>query len=366
MVKMAPQCIVCGKGESFFSRLCQQCYLEKHPILKQKKDLHITVCERCELLFIKGHWTNFYAVDIGTPSINSNLSMFLSQEWSFHYRPKKVQIREASIELDVEGYISAITGVVDISASPDAFVPLMTISEDFMVHIDWGECSECRARLIGSYSSKIQIRSPREVNIEQLETWSAEIEKLSQSYPLTDGKNPLFKINFLKSGIDALFQTRAAANSVGRIFAKRNGGIISVTTEFAGFDKSKSKEFPRKPVVLITLPEFNPGDIVILTNQPIQILRYNDKVEFWDFQRKTKEKFPIKSFLALKPQRIEEEECHYQLLNFEQKGKIAQIMNNKTFDTHYIDSNDVSDLSEGATFKGTLYNGRLLRKQKKT
>lgn len=365
MVKMAPQCIVCGSCEIFFGRLCQKCYLENHPILKQKRDMRIAACERCELLSIKGHWTNFYVVDIGTPSTNRNLTTLLSQEWDFHYRPKKIQIREVNIKLDEEGYLPTFTGIVDISASPDAFVPLMTISEEFTIHIDWGECSECRTRLAGSYSSKLQIRSPIEVDIELLETWSAEIENLSQAYPLTDGKNPLFKIIFLKSGIDLLFQTKASANSVGRVFAKKHGGIISVTTEFAGFDKSKSKEYPRKPVVLVTLPEFDFGDIVILNHRPIQIFGYNSKVEFWDFKKKIWEKIPIKSFVASKPQLMEEEFKQFQLLNFEQGGTLAQIMNTRNFETQYIDSTDLSDVSEGTVFEGILYYGRLLRKQKK-
>ncbi|MFX0205842.1 MAG: NMD3-related protein, partial [Candidatus Hodarchaeota archaeon] len=166
------------------------------------------------------------------PSLNTNLSKLLSQEWTFHYRPKQIQIREVNVELSEEGQVTAINGFVDISASPDVFVPLMTILEDFTIHTNFGECSECRNRLSGSYSSKIQVRTPKKVDIKQLETWSDEIEAISQSFPQSDGKNPLFKINFLRSGLDAFFQTKSAANSVGREFAKKHGGITSVTTEF--------------------------------------------------------------------------------------------------------------------------------------
>ncbi len=364
MVKLAPKCIVCGLHEIFFSRLCHHCYLESHPILEQKKDLRIVACELCELLSIKGHWTNFYVVDIGKPSINTTLSMFLSQEWVFHYRPKEVKIREKKINLDEEGQTPGITGIVDISASPDAFVPLITISEDFTIQLEWGECSECRSRFTGTYSSKIQIRSPKEVDIEQLKVWGAEIDHLSLAHPQSDGKNPLFEITYLKSGMDALFQTKPPANSVGRAFAKKHCGVISVTTEFAGFDKSKSKEYPRKPVVLITMPEFEPGDIVILTSTPIQILGYNSKVEFWDFQKKTGDKIPIKSFLALKPQLYGRECQEYQLINFEQDEKQAQIMDTRIYETHFIDSTEVSDLSEGESFEGIMFSGKLIRKKK--
>ncbi len=366
MAELAPQCISCGSSEVFFGRLCQQCYLQNHPILKQKKDLHITVCERCELLSLKGNWSNFYLVDLGKPPINTKFAKLFSQEWEFYYRPRKIQIQKMNIESDEKGDISVIIGIVDISASPDAFVPLMTISEAFKIHIEWGECSECRTRLTGSYFSKIQIRSPKEVNNEHLNIWSDEIENISQSYPQSDGKNPLFKIKYLKSGIDALFQTKAAANSVGREFAKNHGGIISVTTEFAGFDKSRSKEYPRKPVVLITLPNFNPGDIAILNHQLIQILRYNSKVEFWDLRKKLKGKLPIKSFIASEPQFLENNYEQFQLINFEQRGGLAQVMNTRTFETQYIDSTEVSDLSEGESFECISYNGRLLRRQKET
>ncbi|UCG90523.1 MAG: hypothetical protein JSU57_01980 [Candidatus Heimdallarchaeota archaeon] len=364
MAELRSQCISCGSSKIFFGRLCQPCYLQNHPILKQKKDLHITACEKCELLSIGGHWSNFYLVDLGKTPINTKISKLFSQEWKFHYRPKKIQIQIMNIESDEDGYLSVIIGIVDISASPDAFVPLMTISEDFKIHIERGECTECHTRLTGSYFSKIQIRSPKEVDNEQLNIWSDEIENISQSYPQTDGKSPLFKINYLKTGIDAFFQMKAAANSIGREFAKKHGGIISVTTEFAGFDKSKSKEHPRKPVVLITLPDFNPGDIAILNHQLIQILRCNSKVEYWDFTKKMKGKLPIKSFIAFEPQIVEEDFEQFQLINFEQGGTLAQVMNTRNFETHYIDSTEISDLSEGETFEGIFYNGRLLRRQK--
>ena len=133
MDKLASICISCGSTEIFFGHLCQNCYLESHPILRQKKETDITVCERCELVSIKGQWSNFYLADLRKPDINTRLSMLFSQEWDFNYRPKKFFIQEINIHLDEESYMSVITGTVDISASPDAFVPLMTISEDFTI-----------------------------------------------------------------------------------------------------------------------------------------------------------------------------------------------------------------------------------------
>ncbi len=332
--------------------------------MKKEKDLHIVVCNICELISLKGHWTNFYLTDIGTISVNTQLAMLISQEWDFFYRINQTKTHDIKLDEDVNGYPSDITGLVDISASPDPFVPLMTISREFIVHIEWGECSECRTRLTGSYTSKLQIRSPKEVEENHLEAWSAEIETMGQSHPLSDGKNPLFKINFLKSGLDALFQTKPSAYAVGRTFASKYGGIISVTTEFAGFDKSKSKEYPRKPVVLVTLPEFDPGEILILNDKPIQILGYNAKVEYWDFNKKNIEKVPIKSFVNSKPRLIEKEFRRFQLVNFEQGGKVAQIMDTYNFETYFIDATDIAGFSEGSVFEGILFNGTFLLRQK--
>ena len=332
--------------------------------MKQAKDLHIVACNICELISLKGHWTNFYLADIGTTPVNNQLAMFISQEWDFFYRINKLQSRDVKLEVDENGYPTDITGMAVITASPDPFVPLMTTSQDFTIQIDWGECSECRTRFSGSYSSKIQVRSSKKVEEKQLEAWTAEIETMAQSYPLSDGKNPLFKIDYLKSGLDALFQTKASAYAVGRTFATKYGGIISVTTEFAGFDKSKSKEYPRKPVVLITLPEFDPGEIIILNGRPVQIVGYNTKVEFWDFNKKQLEKVPIKSFVNTKPRLLEKEFRQFQLVNFEQEGKIAQIMDTNNFETYFINVNDIAGLTEGMVFEGILFNGTLLLKQK--
>ncbi|UCE12143.1 MAG: hypothetical protein JSV04_08030 [Candidatus Heimdallarchaeota archaeon] len=361
------RCIVCGSSELFFDHHCKQCYLKNYPILKQKKDLGVFACSICELIFLKSRLTTHYIADIGKNSVNTFFLSLLRQSWDFHYRPKNLHIKEIAIDPNENGYSSMISGIVDISASPDAFVPLLTISEEFRIHIEWQECLECRNRLTGSYNSKIQIRTPKKVEIKQLEKWAEEIESLSQMHPLADGKNPLFKVDFLKSGIDALFQTYPPATSVGKIFAKKYGGIISVTTEFAGFDKSRSREYPRKPVVLITLPEFNSGDIITINNHnPIQIRSFKEsKVEFWDYRDKVWKKIPLKSFLASDPKFLDREFQQFQLVNFEQDRKMAQIMNMDTFDTHYIDSKEVSDVSEGETFQGILFDGMLLRKQEK-
>ncbi len=359
------KCIVCGSERIFFEHLCQKCYLENHPILQKKKDLHIVACEKCELIFVKGHWTNFFLIDVGEPTFNDKISTLISQDWIFYYKPKRMDIGKTTFIYNENGLTSAIVGIVDIYTSPDPFVPVMSISEDFEIAIDWGVCSECRTRLSGTYSSKIQIRSPMKIDTSELEKWGDEIEELSKQFPLTDGKNPLFKIIHIKNGIDALFQTKAAANSIGRLFSKNYGGIVSVTTEFAGFDKSKWKEFPRKRVVLVSLPEFTLNDIVIFKDKPIQICQFKgSKVEFWDFTKKTKVKLDIKPFMEAKPKKIEEESQEFQIINFEQNENIAQVMNTKNYETYYINSNDIEELKEGEIFRGTFYDGKILVKQK--
>ncbi|MFX0051650.1 MAG: NMD3-related protein [Candidatus Hermodarchaeota archaeon] len=363
---MPSRCITCGSKEVFFERLCHHCYLESHPVLEYQKELTVVACIYCQLLSGRDKWTNFYLSDIGKPRLNIWFSSLISREWSFYYKPKSVKICELNIQKDEDNNPSIITGMVSINASPDAFVPLMNILKGFTIHIEWGECTECHSRKMGQYASKIQIRSQKEVDEKQLNAWADEIVFLSESYPLADGKNPLFALNFLKSGIDALFQSRAPASSVGRTFARQHGGIINTTTEFAGFDKSKSREFPRKHVILINLPEFESGDIMIFNNNPVQIDSFKDfKVEFWDFYKKQWRTMPIKSFLDSKPKLLTIKFQEFQIVNFEQEGKIAQIMNTESFETHYIDASDIIEYSQGDILSGMLYNGALLIKQRK-
>lgn len=349
----------------FFKRLCQQCYLEKHPIIETQKDLKIVICSHCELIFSRGHWTNNYLIDVGKPSSNSWISNIILRGWDFIYKPKEIKIEDIQLNSDDDGYPSNISGLVEISASPDPFVPLLKIRKTYFIKIDWGECIECRTRFSGEYASKIQVRSPLKVEKADLESWETEIGALSQNFPLSDGKNPLFRIEYLKSGLDAFFQTKPAANSVSRLFSQKFGGTIKTTTEFAGFDKSKSKEYPRKIVVRINLPEFRSGDFLLLSQDLVQILGIKDnKVEFFDFGKKLKRKLPLKSFIEQKPTLFEEEFQEYQLLNFEQDGTVAQIMNSVTFETLYIDSTEVKNLEEGKNFIAMLYNDILIRKNK--
>ena len=74
---------------------------------------------------------------------------------------------------------------------------------------------------------------------------------------------------------------------------------------------------------------------------------------------------PIKSFVNSKPRLLGKEFREFQLVNFEQRGKVAQIMDTNNFETYFIDSTDVAGFSEGMVFEGILFNGTLLLRQKK-
>ncbi|MCK4848825.1 MAG: hypothetical protein KAT16_07380 [Candidatus Heimdallarchaeota archaeon] len=360
---MSKQCIECGKEREFFQHLCKSCYLESNPILKSKKDLSLVACLRCGLLSISGHWSKFYLNDLESVNIHAKLENLIFQEWKFYYRPKQLQIQSIEHVFNEVEELKAVKGTIDIIASPDAFVPLITISEDFIINIDWGDCTDCRTRLDGTYTSKIQIRSLHGVSQLQLETWGKEIELLSRDFSLSDGKSPLFKLINIKNGLDALYRSKTAANSVGRSFAKTKGGIVSVTTEFAGFDKSKSKEYPRKQVVVVTLPKFQVGDLLLLNKQIFRLKGFtNHKVSLWDIKKNSLKKFSAKKFNELEFKLHHSEFEEFQIINFELNEKVAQIMNLSTYDSQYVTSGELEGLTEGETFWGTVYEGSIILK----
>jgi len=360
---LSQRCIECGEEKEFFKHLCRTCYLESHPILKSKKDLSLVACLRCELLLISGHWSKFYLRDLESVDIHAKLENLIFQEWEFYYRPKKLKIQSLEHVFNEDEDLEAEKGTIDISASPDAFVPLITISEDFIIKIQWGDCTDCRTRLDGKYTSKIQIRSLHEVSPDQLETWGDEIELLSKDYSLSDGKSPLFKVITIKNGLDALYRSKTAANSVGRSFAKNKGGIISVTTEFAGFDKSKSRENPRKQVVVVTLPKFQEGDLIVLNKQIFRLKGFsNFKVSLWDIKKRILKKYNIKNFNELEFVPLYSEFEEFQIINFELNEGFVQIMDLSTYDSQYVELGELKGLSEGETFWGMVYEGSIILK----
>ena len=132
---MSQRCIECGEEQEFFNHLCRSCYLESHPILKSKKELSLVACLRCGILLISGHWSKFYLNDLDSVDIHAKLENLIFQEWEFYYRPKKLKIQSIELIFNEDEEIEAVNGTVDISASPDVFVPLITISEDFIINI---------------------------------------------------------------------------------------------------------------------------------------------------------------------------------------------------------------------------------------
>jgi NMD protein affecting ribosome stability and mRNA decay len=310
-------------------------------------------------------WSTFYLAEIKNRETTQWLSSLVSKEWLFHYKPTSVEVEEVNLVLDeVEGDPIAITGNVDIQASPDAFVPLLKIKEGLHIKLEWGDCVECRSRVSGQYASKIQVRTHQSLDPKQVPDWDEEISALSQNYPLANGKNPLFRIDVQKTGIDALFQTRPPATAVAREFARNRGGILSTTTEFAGFDKSKSREYPRKHVVLVDLPPFNAGDFVVYNGNPVQILGFRDfKVDYWDFKKDSRQSNPVKKFREASPERIDQEFTSFQLVNFEHDQDLAQIMNTSTFETQFVETRFLPNLTEGETFHGIWISDYLLVKR---
>ena len=358
---MSQQCIECGEGEVFFQHLCRSCYLESHPILKSKKDLALVACLSCGLLLIGGHWTKFYLNDLESSGIHEKLKHLISQEWKFYFRPKEITIQSIESEFNEDGEIMAVVGTLDISASPDVFVPLITISESFIINIGWGDCTDCRTRLDGKYTSKMQVRAPHEISQELLASWGKGIELLSKDFSLSNGKSPLFKVINIKNGFDALFRSKTAANSVGRIFAKDKGGIVTITTEFAGFDKSKSRENPRKQVVVITLPQYKIGDLIVLSKRIFRLEGFvNYKISLRDIKTKSIKKFNIKNFTELDHTLLDPEFEEFQIINFELSENFVQIMNLTTYENQFVELGELEGLSEGDTFWGMLYEGSII------
>ena len=362
---MEPHCIVCGKQEEFFEHQCKKCYIEANPLIKRRNDLTIVSCIHCELIFINGHWKKFFLADIGTLIVNSALSKYISKEWEFNYRPKEIILKNVNLNFNEENLPISISGKIHFFANPDNFSPIIEFIDSFDVTINWGECPDCHERFTESYTSKIQIRTQKDESETTLNHWASEIEKISANFPQSDGKNPLSKIVFIKNGLDALFQTKSSASSVSRIFAKNYNGLISITTEFAGFDKSKWKEYPRIPVVLINLPPFVIGDFILINENILQIISSGEgKIEYWNFSKKKLEKVPIKSFLEGNPKILDLDFKNYQLINIDLGENFAQIMDLVTFNLSYIDAFYIEDIQEGDEFSGVEFNGIVFRNMK--
>ena len=360
---LSQRCIECGEREEFFQHLCKPCYLESHPIIKSTKELTIVACLNCGLLSINGQWSKFYLNDLESEKIHTKLEKLIFHDWQFFYRPKQLEIKLIKSIFNEDEELEAVQGTIDISASPDAFVPLIKISEDFIINIDWGDCTDCRTRLEGTYTSKLQIRSPNDISTLQLETWGDEIDLLSKDFSLSDGKSPLFKLINIKNGLDALFRSKTAANSVARSFVKNKGGVISITTEFAGFDKSKSREYPRKQVVVVNLPAFQIGDLLVLKKQVYRVKGFSNlKISLWDIKNQILKKFTIKKFNQLEYSPIDLEFEEFQVINFELNEKIVQVMNLSNYDNQYVELGELKGVSEGETFWGMIYDGSIILK----
>ncbi len=354
-------CIRCGAEDDQFRYLCQNCYLQEHPIEISKKKFRIRVCMKCLKLGFRDKWFTHKLNEEGFV-INESLQDYFSKVLPLAWKiTQKHDI--LLLDLDVSGYgydgePITLEGMVQIQVDVDPFLPKVELEETFQCSIRWRTCEECQKIAQGSYQSKLQVRGVLDdvdvhAIIHDIQSY------VEQSTEKGSEKGQIIRIEEIKGGFDVYYDHRHLARKVAEMLAGKFGASVQETTEFAGFDRHKSKPKPRKHVTKVRLPPYRKGDLLYFNETIYQFLHHKSKKFWlWNYSVHQVEKFSIESLWEAQPVIISRLEHlrGFQVLNWSQDDDVTEIMDQESFQIFYVVSEEIPMRSRhpGAYFNGYI------------
>lgn len=353
-------CIRCGAEDDQFRYVCQNCYLQEHPIEISKKRFRMRACMKCLRLGFHDRWFAHKLTEKGfvvDDVLEDYFSRVLPLAWKI---TQKHDLHLLELNVSTYGYNGepvSLEGMVQLQIDVDPFLPKIELEETFQCSIRWRTCDECQKIVQGSYQSKLQVRGVLDdIDIRSLiHDIQSHVGALSEKGP----KGQIIRIEEIKGGFDVYCNHRHLARRIADMLAEKFGATVQETTEFAGFDRHKSKPKPRKHVTKIRLPPYRKGDILYFNESIYQFLQHKNKhFWLWNYSKHEVEKFAIESLWEVQPIIISRPEHlrAFQVLHWSQNDEVTEIMDQESFQIFYVESTEIPPRSHrsGAYFNGYI------------
>ncbi|MEL9991117.1 MAG: NMD3-related protein [Thermoproteus sp.] len=137
-------CPICGRpAERLIEGMCEECYLERHPVLEIKK-FNVVKCKYCGSLFVRGRW-----IKPGREGEEALLVRLLKDNMKISGTLKSVQVEVGGDEV-----VYKLSGV----GSPHESIPPREFSAEYAAKIVLDVCLDCRRNIWGSERGLVRIR----------------------------------------------------------------------------------------------------------------------------------------------------------------------------------------------------------------
>ncbi len=353
-------CIRCGAEEDQYRYLCQNCYLQEHPIEIFKKKFRIRACMKCLRLGFREKWFSHVLTDEGfvvNEVLKDYFSKILPLSWKITQKHHIQLLDLEVVSYGYEGEPISLEGVIRIQVDVDPFLPRVELEETFQCSIRWRTCTDCQKIAQGAYQSKLQVRGV--LDDDDVRSLIHDIQTHVEFLEGKGVKGQVIRIEEIKGGFDVYCNHKHLARKVADMLAEKFGAIVQETTEFAGFDRHKSKPKPRRHVTKVRLPPYRTGDLLYFNESIYQFLLHKNKnFWLWSYSKHVAEKFSIESLWELQPIIISRPEHlrGFQVLNWNQNDEVTEIMDQQSFQIFYVESKEIPKKSRhpGAYFSGYI------------
>ena len=353
-------CVQCGKNNVIADFLCNECYLKEHPLIESEKSVEIDACKQCGAVELAHQWYTDAFEDSTHDILKKAVARKILKSWKFTVRPIQVTVKTLDIiQYPAELRPSSLHFSIIIQSSSPLIPPELFESRELSAKIHWITCPSCINDKSAKYESKLQIRNYNEMD-RHLTTKDIVDFVLNSLRSISSNDEPhkvIVEVKEVKNGVDFLFRNRNVAPQIITYFEQEYPVLVKQTTEFMGFDKSKTKPYPGRNVVLVSFPPYKKGDLVQYDHQIYQILEFRGKkVILWSFDQNQPQTFFSSILWNKKFKRLAhyEESTRFQIIN-EEKGDILQIMDLDTFNYYYLPKNWVPDKTTDNAFSGFLW-----------
>ncbi|MFX1295775.1 MAG: NMD3-related protein [Promethearchaeota archaeon] len=356
-------CYKCGKlateKTKLIENLCQQCYIEIHPLVKFPQPLQLKLCNKCSRYFLKNRWFSSHFDKL------ENLLDYVVKEtilYQLEIHSKTELVIATNIFDNLESILKTNSISIDIQAKGRVHESLKTYIENYKGHkviLIFTICPSCLSLRRGDYQAVLHIIAPNRVITEQERDYILSlIENKSLKAIKINHLAYISKFTMKKGKITFYIGSEKFARSLASNLSYNLGGFLKETYKF-GSQKIPKEVKRNKLYISLYLPSFIKGDLLWVKNAPLYVTKVQGKkVSCINLINYEKIKLPIK--LLKKPKILQHSNNLRSFLYFSFTKETIQLMDLQSYRIYEIlNSPFYSKLEVGKNISGFEVNGQI-------
>ena len=274
-------CYKCGKlfddNNLQIENLCQECFIELHPLIRIPAHLQIKLCKKCNRYFLKKRWISSHFQEF------ESLLDFAVKD----IIPFQLQIApgtELEIKTDIYENLESILRTnlihIDIKARGHAHETLHEYTETYStqeVNLIFTICQSCLSLKRGEYQAVLHILTPEREMLEQERDYILSyVENEVENSKNTDYTAYISKFTMKKGKVTFYIGSEKFARNLASKLSFNLGSSVKETYKF-GSRKIPKEVKQNKLYISLYLPHFSVGDLLWDNDTPLYVTNIKGK-----------------------------------------------------------------------------------------